>query len=175
MPFNHDNMIGVRLAEELVNLACDGRWVAASVAPVLRRALVRFDAVDDDVLGQLEEWTARLRGVFAAVGPGERSERINDVLVDGVRLVQLAAHDGLPPHLHFAGDESGLVERIMAMTAGGLAIFAVEAGAERMGVCARPGCRRVFADTSRNGRRAYCSASCGNGHAVQRYRERRAG
>ncbi|MFP3712434.1 CGNR zinc finger domain-containing protein [Puerhibacterium sp. TATVAM-FAB25] len=167
-------MIGVRLAEDLVNLQATGPWEAGAVTEALRRTPIRFDRLDDATLGDLHAWARRLRGVFAADDVEQRAQRINALLAHGVQLVQLATHDGLPPHLHFAGQESSLVQRVRAMTAGGIAIFAVEAEAGRMGVCARPGCLRVFADTSKNGRRAYCSATCGNSHAVQRYRERQA-
>ena len=81
-------------------------------------------------------------------------------------------HDGLPPHLHFAFSDDDLLSRVQAFTAGSLAIFTVEAEGLRLGACARAGCDRVFADTSRNGRRAYCSARCGNTDAVHRYRNR---
>lgn len=37
-----------------------------------------------------------------------------------------------------------------------------------------PGCRSVFVDTSRNGRRRYCSARCGNYDAVARHRASKA-
>ncbi|GAB3391483.1 CGNR zinc finger domain-containing protein [Humibacter soli] len=177
MPFNHDNMIGVRLAEDLVNLEWEGRWDAASVFPVLRGAFVTMTDIrqlDEDAMRRLRAWAGHLRRPFAADGPHERADRINELLSEGVRIIRLATHDGLPPHLHFADAESELVQRIKALTAGGLAIFAVEAEAERMGVCARPGCERVFADTSKNGRRAYCTSVCGNTHAVLRYRERKA-
>ncbi|MFF5229823.1 CGNR zinc finger domain-containing protein [Dactylosporangium sp. NPDC000521] len=43
---------------------------------------------------------------------------------------------------------------------------------QRDGVCVRPPCVTVFADTSRNGRREYCSARCGNHDAVHRRRAR---
>ena len=57
-------------------------------------------------------------------------------------------------------------------TAGGLAVFIAEAGGSRLGSCARDECRHVFVDTSRGGRRTYCSARCGNKDAVHRYRDR---
>lgn len=50
-----------------------------------------------------------------------------------------------------------------------------EAAGGRLGACAKDGWSRVFADTSRGGRRAYCSARCGNADAVQRYRHRQRG
>lgn len=83
----------------------------------------------------------------------------------------LTTHDGMDPHLHFAETSDGLVERVRAVTAGGLAIFMTEAAGGRLGTCARSGCNKVFADTSRAGRRTYCSTRCGNADAVQRYRQ----
>ena len=79
-------------------------------------------------------------------------------------------HDGLSPHLHFASDDDPLVSRVKAVTASGLAIFAVGASGQRLGVCARAGCSTVFYDTSRNGTRTYCTARCGNHEAVRRHR-----
>ncbi|WP_256987277.1 CGNR zinc finger domain-containing protein [Rhodococcoides fascians] len=58
------------------------------------------------------------------------------------------------------------------MTAGGLALFTVEAGGLRLGECSAHRCNLVFVDTSRNGRRAYCSTRCANGDAVARHRRR---
>ncbi len=168
-------MIGVRLAEDLVNLAWGGFWNPERVCHLLRQSFVRavdLEALDAPTMQSLGNWTERLRSVFDSGSVAARTERMNAILDDGVRAVRLAVHDDLPPHLHFAGAEDDLVQRVKALTAGGLAIFAVEAEAGRMGVCSRPGCGRVFVDTSKNGRRAYCSAKCGNAHAVQRYRER---
>ncbi|MFD0622270.1 CGNR zinc finger domain-containing protein [Streptomyces sanglieri] len=46
------------------------------------------------------------------------------------------------------------------------------ADAGRLGRCARHTCDLAFVDTSRNGRRAYCSVRCANNGAVARHRER---
>ncbi|GAA3342673.1 CGNR zinc finger domain-containing protein [Curtobacterium pusillum] len=174
MPFNHDNMIGVRLAERLVNLRATRSWTSEALASALHDALVRFDTVDPELERGLSAWASELRTVFAADDVDGRMASVNAVLAVGVRKVQLATHDGLPPHLHFADHESGVLDRVRAMTSGGLAVFATEAGGGRMGICARQGCDCVFADVSKNGRRAYCSAACGNRDAVQRYRARSA-
>ncbi len=169
-------MIGVRLAEDLINLAWNGPWEAGALCALLRQSFVRavdLEALDDGTMRRLNGWAELLRSVFDSDSIFVRTERINKILDDGVRSIRLATHDDLPPHLHFADAEDDLVQRVKALTAGGLAIFAVEAEAGRMGVCGKPGCGRVFVDTSKNGRRAYCSARCGNARAVQRYRERR--
>ncbi|MEV4988949.1 CGNR zinc finger domain-containing protein [Pseudarthrobacter sp. LMD1-1-1.1] len=120
----------------------------------------------------LRDWTTRLRAVFESDSEKDRCATVNALLEQGVKRVFLTVHDGLGPHLHFAETSDSLVERVRALTAGGLAIFITEAAGGRLGTCARDGCPKVFADTSRGGRRAYCSARCGNAEAVMRYRER---
>lgn len=87
----------------------------------------------------------------------------------------LTTHDDLRPHLHFALDAQDLQSRVKAVTAGGLARFAMEAGGKRLGVCALDPCRTAFVDTSRNGRRASCSARCATTDAVRRHRGRAPG
>ncbi|HLU95849.1 MAG TPA: CGNR zinc finger domain-containing protein, partial [Thermobifida alba] len=43
-----------------------------------------------------------------------------------------------------------------------------------LGCCARDGCRTVFVDTSRNGRRRFCSVTCANRVNVAAHRARAA-
>jgi predicted RNA-binding Zn ribbon-like protein len=170
--FNHDNMPGVWLAETLVNLATEDAWDVPAVQELLDRYLFRHTDLDQARAEQLREWVVQMRTVFDAADEAGRCAAINALLAQGARQVYLATHDGMAPHLHFADTGDSLLERVRAVTAGGLAIFVVEAGGGRVGTCARAGCRRVFADTSRGGRRTYCSARCGNTDAVHRYRNR---
>jgi predicted RNA-binding Zn ribbon-like protein len=171
--FRHDNMTGVQLAADLVNLH-SGDWSVANVETVLHDHDIRRVEVDSAVATSLRRWSARLRTVFVASTVAERCQAVNALLVDGTGRVYLTTHDDLGPHRHFAPDDDDLVGRVMAVTAGGLAIFTVEAEGNRLGACSRSGCPLVFVDTSRTGRRAYCSARCGNTDAVQRHRARTA-
>lgn len=171
MQFNHDNMIGVHLAEDLVNLVAARPDAGAdAVENVLADYDFRGPALDNGALRDVFAWTASLRRVFAAASADERYARINELLAAGTKGAYLTTHDGLRPHLHFTPDDDDVASRVRAVTAGGLAIFTVEAEGGRLGECARPGCAVVYIDTSRNGRRAYCSARCGNRVAVQRHR-----
>lgn len=172
MQFNHDNMTGPLLAADLVNLRL-GEWTAKGVEAVLHEHAIRPLQVDDGTSAALRRWSIRLHRVFVAAGDDERCAAVNALLVDGVGSVYLTSHDGLRPHLYFTPEEDDLVGRVMAVTAGGLAIFTVEAEGGRLGACANAGCGRVFVDTSRNGRRVYCSARCGNADAVRRHRARK--
>lgn len=172
MQFNHDNMSGVRVAEALVNMLDGGAWNAGAVGDLLAGHLFHDPEVGAPEEALLRDWTSHLRTVFDSDSEEDRCATVNALLEQGVKRVFLTAHDGLGPHLHFAETSDSLVERVRALTAGGLAIFITEAAGGRLGTCARDGCPKVFADTSRGGRRAYCSARCGNADAVMRYRER---
>ncbi|PYY55868.1 MULTISPECIES: CGNR zinc finger domain-containing protein [unclassified Curtobacterium] len=173
MPFNHDTLVGVRLAQDLANRTPGDGWTVDGLAPVLRDAFVRGAVADSASAAGLTRLAGRLRAVFAKTNEVARVALINELLTESVQTVQVAEHDGLPMHLHFASPDGDLVGRVTAMTAGGLAVFVVEAGNHRLGECAREGCQQVYADTSKNGRRTYCTARCGNLDAVHRYRDRR--
>ncbi|MEJ9080223.1 CGNR zinc finger domain-containing protein [Gordonia malaquae] len=164
-------MTGPLLSADLVNLIGEG-WSAQSVGAVFAQHTIRRPDFDDGGLAELRRWAVRLRTVFEAVDEDATCDAINALLVDGAGQVYLTTHGHFGPHLHFAPDDSDVVSRVMAVTSGGLAVFTVEAGGRRLGACARSDCDRVFVDTSRNGRRTYCSARCGNTDAVGRHRSR---
>ena len=65
-----------------------------------------------------------------------------------------------------------MVDRLRATTAFALAMLVSEYGIDRHGRCAAAGCARVFADTSRNAARRYCSPACANRSAVAAHRAR---
>lgn len=172
MQFNHDNMTGPLLAADLVNLGSGDRWTAAEAQATLDRHEIRRSALNHSASEQLRQWSSRLRSAFEPADIGSRCAAINELLDAGTSRVYLTIHDQLRPHLHFsASDDDEVVARVQAVTAGGLAIFVVESEGERLGICVRPGCGTAFVDTSRNGRRSYCSARCGNNDAVQRHRQ----
>lgn len=169
MQFNHDNMTGPLLAADLVTLRGKG-WSAEGAAEILAAHQIRRGDLDTGSAELLGQWADRLASVFRAEGVGRRCEEINELLASGTALPYLTTHDGLRPHLHFASDAQDVVARVRAVTAGGLALFAVESEGARLGLCQRGGCAVAFVDTSRNGRRAYCSAKCGNYDAGRRHR-----
>src|SRR5699024_12803871 len=118
----------------------------------------------------LREWSAKMRPVFMAPDEEARCTIINGLLREGTSRVYLTIHDQLSPHLHFTSDNDDGVSRVKTATAGGLAIFTVESQGARLGACQIKDCPEVFVDTSRNGRRRYCMAKCGNRSGVQRHR-----
>ena len=116
-----------------------------------------------------EVWDATVEGRSV---DGGAVETLNDALDHG-------AHPELRPmlagvlvgHRHEADDPTGealarVTEPLVA------AIAAGDTG--RFRICANDGCRWVFEDTSRGGRRRWCDmSSCGNRAKVRRYRSRR--
>ncbi|MER7048450.1 CGNR zinc finger domain-containing protein [Streptomyces jumonjinensis] len=168
MHFNHDNRIGPELAAALVN-AAEG----ADLEQVLRDHAIRWPELDATAARALRAWARRLRAAFTATGAEQRCSAVNELLDEAAGRIHLTTHDGLRPHLHLVSDHRDVVARVKAVTAGGLAILTAWTGGTRLGGCDRDRCERVFVDTSRGGRRRYCTARCGNADAVARHRSAR--
>lgn len=76
--------------------------------------------------------------------------------------------------LEFVARESGL-EWLLAAIARSAAEIIVEGPAAQVRMCANPDCGLFFCDTSRTGRRRWCSmAVCGNRHKVASFARRHA-
>jgi hypothetical protein len=122
---------------------------------------------------ELWTWAGRLAEVFAAAEVSTAAALINELLAEAEITPHLTAHSGQPWHLHFSRPEATVLARIRATTAFALATLVSEYGMDRHGVCAASGCSRVYADTSRNAGRRYCSSACANRSAVAAHRARR--
>jgi predicted RNA-binding Zn ribbon-like protein len=66
-----------------------------------------------------------------------------------------------------------LDERLAAIAVGELVDLVSTVGPERIRTCNAAPCREIFVDTSRNGRRRYCSRRCANRLNATRHRRRR--
>jgi len=164
MQFNTYTAAGAHIAAALVNSP-------AMVAGELTELLLAYDvhqAGDTD----LREWTARLRPAFET-SLTEQAAIVDALLVDADCRPRLVTHDGQAPHIHHAPLDAPLDRRVMALTAAGLAQLIADGAGARLGHCHRDGCTVVFVDTSRNGRRRYCSVRCANVTNVARHRARR--
>lgn len=124
--------------------------------------------LDADQVAELRGWIVRLDEVFTAPGV----EVLNELLAATAGVPYISTHDGRAPHLHFAREDVPTDERVKAYTAAGLATLFCEDPA-RIGRCARPDCAFVFVDTSRNGRRRFCSTRCSTRVHVAEHRTRR--
>jgi predicted RNA-binding Zn ribbon-like protein len=118
---------------------------------------------------ELRRWIVRLGEVFTEPSV----DLLNALLAETTSQPYISTHDGRAPHLHYAREDAPIDERVKAYTAAGLAeLFCEDPG--RIGSCAREGCGSVFVDTSRNGRRRFCSTRCSNRVHVAEHRARSA-
>jgi predicted RNA-binding Zn ribbon-like protein len=143
----------------------------------LRGVLVAhaYHALDapDSLEPALRAWARRLRTVFDVTTVDEAAVAVNALLADVRIEPHLTDHDDREGwHLHYTAPEAGLVDRLRATTAFALAMLVSEYGVSRHGRCAAEGCAKVFADTSRNAARRYCSSACANRSAVAAHRAR---
>ena len=122
------------------------------------------------------EWARELKGVFGETDPARQVVLVNRLLARSASQPHVSQHDGKRPHLHYAPADSDTVSGLRAFTAAGLALVICH-DPGRLGRCALPDCGTVFVDTSRNGRRRFCSARCGTRVNVADHRkwQRRAG
>jgi predicted RNA-binding Zn ribbon-like protein len=121
----------------------------------------------------LRPWVQRLRAIFETDTLAEKAERADMLLVAADCRPRLVSHGpGLPFHFHYAPVHTGLAARMKALTAAGLAHVIDDGHASRLRACSRPGCGTVFIDTSRNGRRHFCSVRCANQVNVANHRQR---
>lgn len=117
-------------------------------------------------------WARRLRTVFDAADLDTSAVALNALLADVRVEPHLSNHDGQRWHLHYSPPEADVVARLRSTTAFALAMLVSEYGVDRHGRCAAEGCDRVYADSSRNAARRYCSSACANRSAVAAHRAR---
>jgi len=157
--------------------------VADAVSWLTSRGLAHEDALRAQAAGDAPAWLARIRASRAALRevwdaeverriPDQRAlDTVNAILREAPRLELVAAEGccGIG-HRHTENDPTGeaLARLVQPL------VEAIAAGeTARFRICANDGCRWVFEDTSRAGRRRWCDmASCGNRAKVRRYRDR---
>jgi predicted RNA-binding Zn ribbon-like protein len=138
------------------------------------------DAADP---GSGERTLARIRRLRAAMreltdaaveqrSPAQRDlDEINRALRTHYTYYLIPAHDGVSlDHRHEGDPIAGALARLTESIASDVS----EGHPERLRICANEGCRWVFEDTSRTGRRKWCDMStCGNRAKVARHREKK--
>lgn len=170
MQFNPYGGVAAQIAANLVNAA------PATTPEAIERILRTHDyrpllPVGADQAAALARWAERLRPIFGEPDLGRQVEMLNELLATAATQPYISQHDGRPPHLHYAHEKDPLVDRLRAYTAAGLA-HAVCEEPGRVGRCARADCEVAYVDTSRNGRRRFCSARCANRVHVADHRSR---
>lgn len=170
MQFNTYTVAGAHAAAWLVNHPAPD---AAALTAELRRHEVHEPTATAAEAAELQGWAARLRAVFEAATVPDKAGLADALLTAADCRPRLVSHGGGKPfHLHFAPAESGLAARVRALTAAGLAHVIDGGGGSRLRACDRPGCGVAFLDTSRNGRRRFCSVRCANQVNVTNHRRR---
>lgn len=171
MQFNTYTVAGAHIAVWLVNNPAPS---VPELAAVLESYDVHHPATNAAQVRALRPWALRLRELFEAATVAEKAERADALLVAADCRPRLVRHaPGLPYHFHYAPVASGLAARVRALTAAGLAHVIDDGGGPRLRVCSRAGCATAFIDTSRNGRRHFCSVRCANQVNVTNHRARR--
>jgi predicted RNA-binding Zn ribbon-like protein len=184
---------GVEAAVELINQLTPG-WSKGRPLDVPREAPARRELAQSvearisdrsvHITGrtaeELIQLAAELRSIFELMGAGRADQAaalVNSLLARYQAAPQLARHDGEPWHLHFhsqAKEAGGAIAR-GATCVIALAVVMGSPGLARLGVCGSTHCDRVFIDTSKNGSRRFCSATCLSRTKVAAFRARRAG
>jgi predicted RNA-binding Zn ribbon-like protein len=142
------------------------------------RASLRDDPVEAarrlEAFGQLRSLIRSTAEEVTAHGAPTRGtvRELNHVLRDGLHFHQLEMNaDGTAYGLARVGDR---LDQARATIAGTLAEFVARGPVDRLRVCANPGCREIFVDRSRTGRRRWCDMrTCGNQAKAARHRARR--
>ncbi|HEX7305039.1 CGNR zinc finger domain-containing protein [Lentzea sp.] len=164
MHFNPYGGAAAELAAKLVN-ADPGTPLFDVLAASDYKPLIPLTAAQER---DVRDWVERLRQVFRDPG----ADLLNALLAESSTTPYISTHDGRAPHLHYARADAPIDVRIKAYTAAGMAaVYCEDAG--RIGWCGREGCGEVFVDTSRNGKRRFCSTRCANRVAVAQHRSRR--
>jgi predicted RNA-binding Zn ribbon-like protein len=171
MQFNTYTVAGARIACWLANhVHAD----AAQLGEVLASYDVHEPVPTDAHARALHSWGQRLRAVFEAAALADKAAATDGLLVAARCTPRLVSHaPGLPFHLHYAPVQTDLAARVKALTAAGLGHLIDNGFGERLRSCERAGCMTAFIDTSRNGRRKFCSVRCANQVNVARHRARR--
>jgi predicted RNA-binding Zn ribbon-like protein len=141
--------------------------------------LAQYDtapATGNEMLSRLRRVRQSMRGVLEAAAT-ERApdagdlDEINRALRTHYIYELVPAPDGVSlDHRHQGDPVDGAIARLSEAIAREL----IQGDTERLRVCENPQCGWVFKDTSRTGKRKWCSMrSCGNRAKVARHRARR--
>ncbi|MFG3439464.1 CGNR zinc finger domain-containing protein [Nonomuraea sp. NPDC047897] len=169
MHFNAYGGNGAALAAALVNAA---EFTPRAIEPLLTEHEMLRTTLTAAQAAELAEWARLLAPVFGERDLDNQVKLINSLLDISATKPFVTNHDGLPPHLHFSSTDGDIVSRTKDTTAGGLAMAVSFSDGRRLGRCGRPGCSTVYVDTSRNGRRRFCSLACANRVNVAAHRAR---
>jgi CGNR zinc finger/Putative stress-induced transcription regulator len=145
-------------------------------ADELRRFLGEY-GIDTPVnrhdLQRCKALRGRLLHVLTAPTAAVVVARLNTLIAEGVTGAEVVARaDGRWVLALTARPRLRLDKRLMAAAVDELVELVSTVGPERIRACGAAPCREIFVDTSRNGRRRYCSRRCANRLNANRHRHR---
>jgi predicted RNA-binding Zn ribbon-like protein len=175
-PFRETGIVAIDLVNTLDPYLAEPERLPDAEA--LRRFLGEYGidtTIDRHDLQRCRVLRGRLLQVLTAPTAADLVARLNAIIAEvstGAEVV--ASADGgwaiaLTPRPRLRLDE-----RLTATTVGELVDLVSTVGPERIRACSAAPCREIFVDTSRNGRRLYCSRRCANRLNATRHRHRHA-
>ncbi|GLZ38063.1 CGNR zinc finger domain-containing protein [Actinokineospora sp. NBRC 105648] len=110
--------------------------------------------------------------VVDATTEHERARLLNHMLGESAAHPRLTDHGDAGWHLHYRDHGVPLGSVLCAIISVGTALHLTGRGIHRLRRCAVTDCDTIFADTTRTGRKRYCTHQCANRDAVRRHRTR---
>lgn len=145
----------------------------ALLAFMVDRKITEVASPTEADLAAVRDLRRQLRAVIVAPDEYVRMRLVNSLLARAPITPRLVDHDGLGLHLHYFPPYASLSDHLVADIAMALARILATGDGARLRVCARPGCARVFYDTTKNRSRIYCdSGTCGSRLHTAAYRVR---
>jgi predicted RNA-binding Zn ribbon-like protein len=174
-PFRETGILAIDLANTLDPYLAEPERL--SDAKALRRFLeehgIDAPATRHD-LQRCQALRERLIDVLAAPSAGDLVARLNAIIAEvstGAAIVgRTDSGWALAPTPR---PRRRLDQRLAAIAVSELVDLVSTTGPERIRACKAAPCREIFVDTSRNGRRRYCSRRCANRVNATRHRHRR--
>ncbi|WP_053850820.1 CGNR zinc finger domain-containing protein [Streptomyces sp. NRRL B-24085] len=165
--------------EDPVNLAADlANRRPADVADLADRCRAAGVVLDGPVtardLARTGEVLDAWEKVVDAPGEEERAALLNRMLATAAAYPRMTNHVGTGWHLHYRDEGQSLGDVLYSLISVGTALHLAGRGMHRLRRCEVTECATIFADTTRTGRRRYCSHRCANRDAVRRHRARTA-
>ncbi len=132
---------------------------AVAVAGFLRRhRMLGPNTVRQRDVTELHRLRARIRRVFEAGDEAAALAELNGLLA-GAGVTPWIARTPAGREIFFAPHDASLARRVTCDAGLGLAMMMTD-HADRLKICAAPGCTNVFVDESRNRSRRWCSDRC---------------
>lgn len=174
---------GVLASVEFANKLTPGYANGKPVAEIdVLRAVREVVAIDPPSVASVSENDAdgfealakQLRTIFVGIDEGDiddAADLLNTILTEHPATPYLAKEEGVW-HLHHHPANAAVLPMWTSICAEGLARMIGTQNAHRLGVCTAENCDRVFADTSKNATRRFCSSACQNRTKTAAFRAR---